>query len=62
MQETADRDGAGEHAKAMRRRRIRRNRRTGRMSVAVVAAWTDLPEAIEAGIVAMVRAASGSEE
>ena len=32
------------------------------MSVAVVAAWTDLPEAIEAGILAMVKAAAGSKE
>ena len=29
---------------------------------AVVAAWPELPEAIKAGIVAMVKAASGSEE
>jgi len=55
MQATADRDGAGEHAKAMRPRRIRRNRRTGRMSVAAVAAWPDLPEAIRAGMAAVVK-------
>ncbi len=29
---------------------------------AVVAAWPDVPEAIKAGIVAMVKAASGSED
>jgi hypothetical protein len=29
---------------------------------AVVAAWPKLPEAIRAGILAMVKAASGSEE
>jgi hypothetical protein len=28
---------------------------------AVVAAWSDLPEAVRAGIVAMVKAASGSQ-
>jgi hypothetical protein len=32
------------------------------MSVAVVAVWPSLPEAIRAGILAMVRAASGSGE
>jgi len=29
---------------------------------AIVAAWSELPEAIRAGIMAMVRAASGSDE
>jgi hypothetical protein len=32
------------------------------MSAAVVAAWPKLPESIKAGIVAMVKASSGSEE
>jgi hypothetical protein len=36
----------------------RRNQRTGRPSDAVVAAWPELPQAIRAGIVAMVKAAS----
>jgi hypothetical protein len=31
------------------------------MSAAVVAAWPELPEAIRAGILAMVKAASGDE-
>jgi len=32
------------------------------MSAAVVTAWPELPEAIRAGILAMVKAARGSEE
>jgi len=57
VQAPADRDGAGEPAKAMRRRRIRRNQRAGQLSDAVVAAWPKLPEGIRAGFLAMVKAA-----
>ena len=57
MQATADRDSAVEHAKAMQRRRMRRNQRTGQLSDAFVAWWSVLLQASLAGILAMVKAA-----